>query len=87
MHHRSRLETFDWLAGGRSLLFDGRTCLCVALSHTLAARAAALDVTKYAVDVAGATPFLMRQDIAANSFLTGLNKLHVCEHALVLESA
>ena len=64
-----------------------RTCLCVALSHALAAGATTLDVTEDAVDVASATPLLVGEDVAAEPLLASLHKLHVGKHALVFESA
>lgn len=57
----------------------------VALTHTLAAAAAALDRSKDAIHVRRATPLLVREDIDAELFLAGLDETHIREHALVLE--
>lgn len=58
----------------------------VAFTHTPTATATTLDATQDSVEVACATPLLMREDIATKFPLTTLNQVYICQHAIGLEA-
>lgn len=59
--------------------------LSIALAHTLAARASALDGSKDTIDVARSAPFLVRQNLTADVLLPTLDQVDICLHAVGLE--
>lgn len=61
--------------------------LGVAVTHTLGARAAALNSAKDTVNVTGTAPLLVREDITFEVLFAALDKIHVRLHTVRLEVA
>lgn len=61
--------------------------LGVSITHALAARASTLDSSQDAIDVAGATPLLVRQHVALDVLFATLDEVDVGLHALGLEAS
>jgi hypothetical protein len=57
----------------------------MSLTHALASTTAALHSTHHTVNETATGPFLVRQDIAANVFLSPLHKVDIGKHTLIFE--
>ena len=62
-----------------------RTCLGIPFAHAFTATASTLYGANYAVNICSSAPFLMRENIHAEFFLSPLNELDVGQHTILLE--